>query len=129
MQARETAVTIDRRSFLQSAAIVSGATALFGWPAWAEVKQRCVGLGITGVSLHSYRNAWAERARTCGYPARFAQEALGHNSKAVHRAYAKRAEVKIPSLDDYEQKARKSNIVPFPAGARAKVRPAKVTQT
>ena len=39
MKARETAVTIDRRSFLQSAAIVSGATALFGWPAWAEVKQ------------------------------------------------------------------------------------------
>jgi hypothetical protein len=24
-------------------------------------------------------------------PERFAQEALGHNSKAVHRAYAKRA--------------------------------------
>lgn len=28
----------------------------------------------------------AERAKTCGYPERFAQEALGHNSKAVHRA-------------------------------------------
>ena len=32
-----------------------------------EFKQRCTGLGITGVSLHSYRYAWAERARRCGY--------------------------------------------------------------
>lgn len=92
-----------------------------------EFKQRCLGLGITGVSLHSYRYSWAERARTCGYPERFAQEALGHNSKAVHRAYAKRAIVKIPSLDEFEKKAQQSNIVPFPAGGRAKFRPAEVT--
>jgi hypothetical protein len=31
-----------------------------------EFKQRCDGLGIKGVSLHSYRYAWAERAKTCG---------------------------------------------------------------
>ena len=49
--------------------------------------------------------AWAERAKTCGMPERFAQEALGHNSKAVHRAYAKRALMRIPSLEDYEKKA------------------------
>jgi integrase len=53
-----------------------------------EFKQRCDGLGISGVSLHSYRYAWAERALKCGFPERFAQQALGHNSKAVHRAYA-----------------------------------------
>lgn len=70
-----------------------------------EFKQRCRQLGIEGVSLHSYRYAWAERAKTVGYPERFAQEALGHNSKAVHRAYAKRALMKIPSLEDYEQRA------------------------
>jgi integrase len=58
-----------------------------------------------GVTLHSYRYAWAERAKTAGYQERFAQEALGHNSKAVHRAYAKRALMKIPSLEDYEQRA------------------------
>ncbi len=29
-----------------------------------EFKQRCDGLGIRGVSLHSYRYAWAERAKT-----------------------------------------------------------------
>jgi len=68
-----------------------------------EFKQRCVGLGIKGVSLHSYRYAWAERAKTAGYPERFAQEALGHNSKAVHRAYARQAKVELPALSDYER--------------------------
>jgi integrase len=67
-----------------------------------EFKQRRDGLGIKGVTLHSYRYAWAERAKVCGYPERFAMEALGHNSKAVHRAYAKRAQMKIPSLEDFE---------------------------
>ena len=70
-----------------------------------EFGQRCRQLGIIGVTLHSYRYAWAERAKTVGYPERFAQQALGHNSKAVHRAYAKRALMKIPSLEDYEQRA------------------------
>ena len=68
-----------------------------------EFKQRCEGLGIKGVSLHSYRYAWAERALKCGYPERFAQQALGHNSRAVHHAYSKRAEVTVPSLDDWER--------------------------
>jgi len=45
-----------------------------------------------------------ERARTAGVPERFAQEALGHNSIAVHRAYAKKAKVRIPSLEEYERK-------------------------
>jgi hypothetical protein len=39
------------------------------------------------------------------YPERFAQEALGHNSKAAHRAYAKRALMKIPSLEACEEQA------------------------
>lgn len=68
-----------------------------------EFRQRVVGLGINGVSLHSYRYAWAERALKCGYPERFAQQALGHNSKAVHYAYARNAEVTVPSLDDWEK--------------------------
>jgi hypothetical protein len=38
------------------------------------------------------------------FPERFAQEALGHNSKDVHRTYAKRALMRIPSLEDYEKK-------------------------
>jgi integrase len=68
-----------------------------------EFRQRCDGLGIKGVSLHSYRYAWAERAKKAGYPERFAQEALGHNSKAVHRAYARKAQVELPSLGEYER--------------------------
>jgi integrase len=68
-----------------------------------EFKQRCEGLKIKGVTLHSYRYAWAERALQCGYPERFAQQALGHNSKAVHHAYSKHAEVTVPSLDDWEK--------------------------
>jgi hypothetical protein len=44
-------------------------------------------------------------SRHFNYPERFAQEALGHNRKAVHRAYAKRALMKIPSLEEYEQRA------------------------
>jgi len=80
-----------------------------------EFKQRCKGIGIEGVSLHSYRYAWAERARKCGYPERFAQEALGHNSKAVHRAYARKAKVITPALESYER--TETNIVPLAAAA------------
>ena len=76
-----------------------------------EFRQRCAGLKIKDVTLHSYRYAWAERAKTAGYPERFAQEALGHNSKAVHRAYARKAKVELPSLAEYErqQKALEEN--------------------
>ena len=68
-----------------------------------EFHQRIAGLGIKGVSLHSYRYAWAERAKKAGYPERFAQEALGHNSKAIHRAYARRAQVELPPLSEFER--------------------------
>jgi integrase len=61
--------------------------------------------GVSGVTLHCYRYAWAERAKTVGMPERFAQAALGHGSKAIHRAYAKKALIIVPSLDDYERKA------------------------
>ncbi len=70
-----------------------------------EFNRRCKGLGISGVTLHSYRYAWAERAKKAGYPERFAQLALGHTSKAVHNAYAKKAQVKLPALEDYEAEA------------------------
>jgi integrase len=63
------------------------------------------------VSLHSYRYAWAERARAAGYPERYAQEALGHTSAAVHRAYAKGARVNLPSLEDYEQRTEPPHLM------------------
>jgi integrase len=75
-----------------------------------EFKRLCRRAGVDGVTLHSYRYSWAERARTCGMPERFAQEVLGHNSKAVTRFYAKKAKVRIPALEDYE--AANEKIVP-----------------
>lgn len=69
------------------------------------------------MTLHSYRYAWAERAIIAGYPERFAQLALGHNSKAVHRAYAKRAQVTLPPLEDYERDAKAAQVIPLPLPA------------
>ena len=66
--------------------------------------RRCRLLGLKGISLHSYRYSWAERAKQAGYPERFAQEALGHSSKAIARAYARNAQMTIPSLDSYEDR-------------------------
>jgi len=71
-----------------------------------EFRQRCAGLGIKGVTLHSYRYAWAERSADNGYPERYAQRVLGQNSKMVHRAYAKKAQGQLPSLEDYEEANR-----------------------
>jgi integrase len=68
----------------------------------AEFRRRCRIARVTGVSLHSYRYAWAERAKAAGYPQRFAQAALGHGSRAVHEAYAKGAMVVCPALEAYE---------------------------
>lgn len=85
-----------------------------------EFKQRCIGLGIQGVSLHSYRYAWAERAKTAGYPERYAQVNLGH-SRAMARAYSRKAPVEMPALSEYEkqQKAIVGNHNPTPAASAA----------
>ena len=80
----------------------------------AEFRRRCHVAGITGVSLHSYRHAWAQRAKACGYPQRFAQEALGHNSRSVHEAYAKSALVILPALEEYEQ-IQTNKVIPLRA--------------
>jgi integrase len=72
--------------------------------------KRLATVGIAGVSLHSYRYAWAERAKVAGMPERFAQQALGHSSKAFARAYSKNAKMIVPSLEEYE-----ARIVPMSA--------------
>lgn len=79
--------------------------------------RRVATVGITGVSLHSYRYAWAERAMEAGYPERFAMQALGHSSKAVHRAYARKAQVTVPSLEEFEKRVATSVIVPMAVAA------------
>ena len=45
------------------------------------------------------------------YPRRQTEEALGHYPKAVHTAYAKRAQVTVASLEDSEELAGKG-VVP-----------------
>jgi integrase len=82
-----------------------------------EFKRACKRLKLSGITLHSYRYSWAERARSCGYPERFAQEALGHQSKAVHRAYARKAQVTISTLEEYEKRAAAATIIPLPTVA------------
>lgn len=74
----------------------------------AEFCRRCRILEIKGVSLHSYRYAWAERAYVAGYEERYAQAALGHKSCAVHHAYARKAKVVCPALENLENK-----VIPF----------------
>jgi len=49
---------------------------------------------------------------------RFAQEALGDNSKAVHSAYASKAEVTVPSPEMWE-KQMKDKIVDMKVGKTA----------
>jgi len=77
----------------------------------AAFKYRCDRLGIQGVTLHSYRYAWAERAKACGYPERYAQQALGHTSKAVHRAYSRKAQFVVPSFEDFAKNAQEGKII------------------
>ena len=64
-------------------------------------RKLCKRSRIEGISLHSYRYAWAERAKVVGIPQRWAQAALGHNSKAVHDAYARNAVVVCPPIDEH----------------------------
>ncbi len=77
-----------------------------------EFRQRCDGLGIKGVTIHCYRYSWAERAKLSGVPERLAQAALGHSSKAVHRAYAKGALLEIPCLEDLDRQRMPTRILP-----------------
>ncbi len=81
-----------------------------------ESRQRMDGAKHGEYESGQDRYAWAERAKTAGYPERFAQLALGHNSQAVHRAYAKNAQVTLPPLEDYERNAT-ATIIPLPLHA------------
>ncbi len=87
---------------------------LASWPETDRAKafiRRCRHVGVSGVCLHSYRYAWAERAKKAGYPERFAMENLGHKSKAVHAAYARKAQIRLPPLEDFERGQPADNVV------------------
>jgi len=86
--------------------------------AWAsenrssEFSRRCKMLGIEGRSLHSYRYAWAQRARAAGMPEREAMNHLGHESRAVHAAYAGGAQVAVLPLEFYEAQ-KEEKVIQF----------------
>lgn len=80
-----------------------------------EFKRACKRADVSGVTHHCYRYAWAERALLAGFEERYAQAALGHGSKAVARAYAKKAPLILPSLEEYEERNAAKNVVPMPA--------------
>ena len=77
---------------------------------WAITDKLC------GVSLfakdsgHMIRAAFTDGLPWIVWPA---QNALGHNSRAVHQAYAREGIGVCPSLEDYEQTLH-HKIVPFP---------------
>ncbi|HEY3862526.1 MAG TPA: hypothetical protein VGO59_11615, partial [Verrucomicrobiae bacterium] len=78
----------------------------------ARRRGETVRLFIGAVSITTARRRIGGRSFTA-YE-RFAQQALGHSSKAFARAYSKNAKVIVPSLEDYEAK-----IVPMQAAAVA----------
>ena len=63
----------------------------------AEFSRRKRVAGVEGVSLHSYRYAWAERKAKEGLSERYALAGLGHLSLGNHRHYWKGAEVVCPA--------------------------------
>jgi integrase len=74
----------------------------------SEFSRRCKTLGIKGRTLHSYRYAWAQRAKSAGMPEREAMNHLGHKSRAIHAAYAGGAQAAVLPLEFYEsEKAKK----------------------
>jgi integrase len=78
----------------------------------SRFRKRCINQKITGVTLHSYRYAWAERAQVSGMPMREAMAHLGHMSKTIHQAYAAKAENVTLPLEFYEEQ-RNQKIVQF----------------
>lgn len=84
----------------------------------SRFRKRCDRLGFTEISLHSYRYAWAQRAKSYGMPMREAMAHLGHGSKAIHMAYSDKAEVVSLPLEFYEKQWREK-IIEFTKTAAA----------
>jgi integrase len=70
----------------------------------------CRKFGFKGITLHSYRYSWAERAKTARMPEREAMHHLGHKSRSIHQHYAKNAEIVVFPLSYYEKKQQEKVI-------------------
>jgi len=84
----------------------------------SRFRKRADRLGFTTISLHSYRYAWAQRAKVSGMPLREAMAHLGHGSKAIHFAYSEKAEMVTLPLEYYEE-IRQKKIIEFTRTAAA----------
>jgi integrase len=78
----------------------------------SHFRKVCLRANVKGVTLHSYRYGWAERACAAGMPEREAQAHLGHGSRAIHRAYARNAETITLPLEHYEN-IKAAKLIPF----------------
>lgn len=96
-----TALDSILRTLPQSGALFPKLNARSSSERSAEFRRRCRLLGLHQISLHSYRYGWAERARSVGYPERWAQNALGHSSRAVHAAYARGSTAICPPMEAF----------------------------
>lgn len=78
-------------------------------------RKACLACGIKGRTLHSYRYAWAQRAKAAGMPLREAMNHMGHKSRAIHAAYGAGAETTTLPLEYYEQQ-QQGKVIEFQTG-------------
>ena len=81
-----------------------------------KVSEGCRPAGFTDISLHSYRYAWAQRAKSLRDANARSHGAPGPRSKAIHHAYSDKAEIVSLPLEFYE-KQWKEKIIQFTKAA------------
>ena len=79
--------------------------------AGVKLEKKCRDGRIRKLILHSYRYRMAERLYEMGYTEREAQMLLGHNSKAIHQAYAKHNAMRVKSMDKMQKKIDKDKVI------------------
>lgn len=84
----------------------------------SRFRKCCNRLGFHHITLHSYRYAWARRAKAAGMPVRESMDHLGHGSKAVHLAYGSKEEAVTFPLEYYEE-LKASKLVQLNEGRKA----------
>ena len=101
-----TIVKLRYRLFQRSTGIFFIEDRVTGKQASLQTRDKIAAQRIFNAKNESHQQPAINLQIARAYPERFAQEALGHNSKAVHRAYAKNAQMKLPSLEEYERTSR-----------------------
>jgi hypothetical protein len=117
-------VGIARRAAIWGRGGGNSETVAGGWPLfpkWAKLtsskranyfRRRCKSAGIAGVSLAFVYVMAGGTAKVAGYPERFAQEALGHKSKAVLTPTRVEAVAVLPGAGGYEKRHVEGKVTP-----------------